>query len=55
LSRSQERFTAPVSSAGQKRLERAGQNVSTPGAVAAMARDIYDEWRMVHSQENFRD
>jgi hypothetical protein len=27
----------------------------SPGAVAAMARDIYDEWRMAHSQQNFRD
>jgi hypothetical protein len=26
----------------------------SPGAVAAMARDIHEEWRMVHSQENFR-
>lgn len=27
----------------------------SPGAVAAMARDIFEEWRLVHSTENFRD
>ena len=25
------------------------------GAVAAMARDVYEEWRMVQGQDNFRD
>jgi hypothetical protein len=25
------------------------------GAVAAMARSVFDEWRMVHSLDNFRD
>lgn len=25
------------------------------GAVAAMARDIYDEWRLAHREINFRD
>jgi hypothetical protein len=27
----------------------------SPGAVAAMARDIYEEWRMADRQDNFRD
>jgi len=27
----------------------------SPGAVAAMARSIFEEWCMVHSLENFRD
>ena len=29
--------------------------IQSPGAVAAMARDVYDEWRMVQCQDNFRD
>jgi hypothetical protein len=27
----------------------------SPGAVAAMARDVFEEWRMAHSLENFRE
>ena len=27
----------------------------SPGAVAAMARSVFEEWRMVHSLDNFRD
>jgi hypothetical protein len=27
----------------------------SPGAVAAMARSVFEEWRMVHSLNNFRD
>jgi hypothetical protein len=30
------------------------ENAAACGAVAAMARDIFDEWRMVHSSANFR-
>jgi len=26
-----------------------------PGAVAAMARTVFEEWQMVHSLDNFRD
>lgn len=28
---------------------------ASDGAVAAMARAVFEEWRMVHSLENFRD
>lgn len=27
----------------------------SPGAAAAMARSVYEEWRMAHSLDNFRD
>ena len=27
----------------------------SPGAVAAMARSVFEEWHMVHTLENFRD
>jgi hypothetical protein len=27
----------------------------SPGAVAAMARNVFEEWQMFHSLENFRD
>jgi hypothetical protein len=39
-------------------LERAGSIAAmpeSPGAVAAMARSIYEEWQMVRALKNFRD
>ena len=33
-------------------FEEEGQSA---GAVAAMARNIYEEWRLAHQQDNFRD
>lgn len=27
----------------------------SPGAVAAMARSVYEEWQLAHSSDNFRD
>lgn len=39
-------------------LDRAvefGGEAPFSGAVAAMARDVYEEWRLAHSQSSFRD
>jgi hypothetical protein len=39
-------------------LQRAvliANTAQSPGAVAAMARSIYEEWQMVHALKNFRE
>jgi hypothetical protein len=32
-----------------------GEQPPSPGAVAAMARSVYEEWQLAHSSDNFRD